>query len=222
MTLYYEDETVNTVVGQVALEMSHKFRGVTEADDVTQELWLWAHKKQARIEENMGKDSFQPWLRTSLRNAARDYIASTRQSSGSLLDQEWYNQGQIKELLPAVWDDDYLLGSGNQSETKISGGGDPSTGGNWLASCMDVRSAYKKLSDFYKEVLRLRFAEEWTYVEMADHYGRGVSTMDYHVNQALKAIQRELGGAKPYEGGRRAMSNAHSRAVQSHYYDGEN
>ena len=220
MTAYLVPE-VDVVLGQVALEYSHKFRGVAEHEDISQELWLWCHRKANRIEANLEKESFQPWLRTSLRNAARDYIASIRNSSDSLMDQEHYNLGQIELLLPAIWDDDYLLGGSGSGDQKVSGGGDPSTGGNYLVSCLDVRRVYPRLSSFYQELLRLKYHEDYYYSDLAEHFDRGVSTMQYHVTKALKMIQRELGGSTPYEGGRKAISNAHAAALTRNQYDGE-
>lgn len=218
----YLTEDVEIVLGQVALETAHKFRGLVEIEDVTQELWLWVARKQEAVERNLGKDSFQPWLRTSLRNAARDYIASIRNSTDSLLDQEYYNLAQIEVVLPCVWDDDYLLGSGGQVESRVSGGGDPSTGGNWLVACLDVKKAYSRLSNYYQEMLRLRYHEGWYQQDIADHFDKGESTIQYHLTKALKTIQRELGGPQPFEGGRKAMTNAQSLAITRNTYDGDN
>ena len=222
MTLYYEDETVQTVLGQVSLEMSYRFKGVAEMSDLTQELWLWCAKKRERIEANMGKESFQPWLRTGMRNAARDYIAVIRNSADNMQDQEHYNLAQIETVLPSVWDDDYLLGSGNSHDSKVSGGGDPSTGGNWLATCIDVKKAYSHLSGYYKELLRLRYSEGYYFADLAEHFDKPVSTTQFHVTQALKTIQRELGGPDPYKGRRKAVSNAAALAMTRNQYDGDN
>lgn len=222
MTLYYEDETVQTVLGQVAQEMYYRFRGVTEQADLTQELWLWCARKSDRIEANMDKESFQPWLRTGLRNAARDYVAVVRNSADNMQDQEFYNLAQIELALPAVWDDDYLLGSGNAHDSKVSGGGDPSTGGNWMATCIDVRKAFGHLSNYYKELLRLRYSEGYYFSQIADHLGKPTTTAQFHVTQALKTIQRELGGAGPQKGRRKVVSNSHALAMTRNAYDGDN
>lgn len=108
-----------------------------------------------------------------------------------------------------------------------SRGGDPAEGNGWLTTMVDVHRAVESLSNDDQVLLREHYMFGQTYEQIGQRIGKAKVTVAKYVDRAVTRLQDALGGAKPredppedewrsepvYVGSRRAISNAHARAM---------
>lgn len=207
-----------------------------EAGDFRQEFYMYLLDNEeylsTKYEEIDNPDQFGRWLGKVLQGEAADYFLDIRAQGGGQ-DRStayWYSVAEVKYLLDKVFDEDAWLNP-PQIEGASGGHGDPAVGGNWVATLADVSRAFSKLSIEDQTLLRDFHEHGVRNKDMAEVYEITEATMSYRHGQACKRLLDELGGPKPrhmrpddkYDPwrGRKAVSNASARAIQGHYYDGE-
>lgn len=66
---------------------------------------------------------------------------------------------------------------------------------SWLLrieSDQQIQSCLKKVADSDRELLLLKYTENWGYRELADHLGVSVKTIEYRLLRARTALRRQL------------------------------
>lgn len=156
-----------------------RYRGVTEPDDLRQEMWAWIlTQKPARILELDAKV-----LGYKLRDAGEIYARKEKaQKAGySPSDEVFYGMRALRELLPLAVDTEPVV-------LRREGEGGPSTGigpsMEFETSVADLRKAYRRLSSKYRVIL-------------AEYVSDPDSADEVQVTRALRYMQRKLGGRRP-------------------------
>lgn len=191
--------------------------GTDLADLVSEQmLWLVRHQKQAT--EWMSEDDkggkrrlMRSLYRAATRYAVKDHAQRTGYKPEDLY---WYTLGSLRELLVQLSDErDGIPRAGNDEARGTRR--PPSERGDMLAIMADVQRGLKRVSDTQQELLGMVSAG-MTEREIAEylHVGRPAARM--RVQRALRALQEELGGERPYldpPERRKVVSNATARAV---------
>ena len=196
-------------------------------------------------EENPALGSWR--LIRSMKNAAREYAVRQRalaRGDESLIDDAWYSLDVLKGtgklagkrgLLHHVFDTE----SWTNPEKPVGesrGKKDPAHGNDWLATLADVSSALDKLkvqNPAAHDLVEAHYHWGLTYERIGAGLQPPVSreTVSKRIDRAIRKIQEILGGPRPkrdpeedgWENGlvgtRRAISNAHARAITGTDYD---
>lgn len=203
-----------------------------EREDFSQEgvAWMLANEKWLveRFEEVDDPDEFAKFLARCLDNEFKDYSLDVRDQGGGQPRRGayWYGTGELKNLLPAVFDKNKWLEPPQSDGKSVS---DPAHGGNWIATLADVSRAFDQLSPEDQNFLRCLHGDGMRNKDMADMAGVTEATMSYRHTQALKRLLKHLGGEKPkyMRGdrahdpwrGRHSVTNAHAAAMTRGQYE---
>jgi DNA-directed RNA polymerase specialized sigma24 family protein len=230
--------TLQPVVDSVSSDAVRKYRRFgMEHDDASQECLLWILDHPAKVIAWFDEDNYSPrqaenLLARSLRNQCIDYGEDLKaQSVGyNREDLAYYSKQYLRELLPLMFDREAWIYPEKNSGERISTGGDPAHGGNWITTLADVSRAYAKLDGSDRDLLARFHRDGDTNDEIARQCGVSKQTMsDWH-DRAVGRLLKLLGGHKPASphdeecdhwvtGSRHAVSNAAARAYQQSIYE---
>jgi DNA-directed RNA polymerase specialized sigma24 family protein len=114
-----------------------------------------------------------------------------------LRDEQFYSEVTLSELLPFVWSD--VVNTVDNSKPKVSGGGNPAEGGNYVIQLFDIRRALARLNEMDRDVLELRYADNLSFKELSIQLAVSETTAHRKVDGALRRLTNELGGTNPWE-----------------------
>jgi len=190
----------------VARKVHRRYHTYFDVQDVTQELMVWVLKRQDKIKEwldhPLESDEYKMGVRklgkTLTRNADKYCRRLKAQKLGyEVRDEQYYSPISLSELLPFVWSD--VVETRDASKPKVSGGGNPAEGGNYVIQLFDIRAALRKLDPQDKLVLQMKFFEQLNYQEIAQTFGVSDSTAHRKVDGALRRLNNHLGGQTPFQ-----------------------
>lgn len=144
----------------------HMLGGSDDALDVTQEAFVKAYTTLSGKydAERCRKLDIRPWLYRIVRNLALNRLRSRRRRDDALVS--------MKDNLPSqVFDT-----------------------GNELARAGAIRKALDRLGRESRELVILRFIEQYTYAEIAEITGASESALRGKVYRALRKLRRIMGG----------------------------
>lgn len=222
------------VIEGIAAEYGGKFRRYgAEGSDFSQEFAIWMMDNEAKLAETydeIGPDEFERYLAQCLRHEAADYGLDIKGQNGGQDRHSayWYTVGDLKTLLPSVYDPEAWLHPPKfNGENRSSRA--PAEGNNWVTILADIADALRRLSIDDQMMLRDFHQHGEMNKTLAELNGVTEATMSYRHTQALKRLLAQLGGEKPkrmrpndkYDPwrGRHSVSNARARAIQSGYYE---
>ncbi len=234
-----EWDFLNGIVCSSAIATARGFKGFATHDDIQQELWLWvlaSKHKIARWRVDMNDEDFEKMLRRVFRDVGTKYCREQKAEAlgYKLGDEFYYTTGMLKEILPSVFDRDAWInpppvkGEGAQNSSRRSRTLDE--GFNWVATLADVARAVDTLPERDQNLLRLVFSDAGARKDLAQSESVTVRAIDHRVDRALRHLLDALGGPKwlsegedrrPGGYGRKAISNAHARAITDSDYDPE-
>jgi RNA polymerase sigma factor (sigma-70 family) len=79
-----------------------------------------------------------------------------------------------------------------------NGGGDPATGGGFLATMYDIRIAIGKLNPGEYGILRMRYEDGLKLEQIAEYLDVSDSTVSRKIAIAIRKVIKELGGESPW------------------------
>lgn len=190
----------------VARQVHRKYTPYFDVSDLRQELLVWCIKREEKVKEwlDPNKDRVErengiKYLAKTLNRHADKYCRKRKaQALGyELRDEVYYTPAVLTEILPYVWGE--IAEAKDTSKPKVSGGGNPAEGGNYIASVIDIRKGLEKIDAQDRLVLQLRFFENLTLSEIATTLEISDSTADRKVRGALRRLCYRLGGDNPWE-----------------------
>lgn len=204
-----------------------------DTDDLTQVGLMWCIEHPRKFREYV--DNFEDRkLYRALFNFMSVYARAERAKyhGYSLEDDVFYSKRMLKGdgkkpgLLHYVFDRSAWL-SPPASDGGRRGAGDPAEGGNWQALMCDVSKAVDGLPADDRALLMEHYLFEVTYEAVGRRLGVSKTTVAKYIDRAVARLQDALGGARPredppeedwrqepaYVGSRRAITNAHARAL---------
>jgi DNA-directed RNA polymerase specialized sigma24 family protein len=156
-----------------AAKIAARYDGI-DADDVTQEIWVWWLSDGAPAVARYHRDGQRGRLAKAIQNAALNYCEREKKLT---LGYDWrddynYSRPEVARLLPLALDPATIPGlSGGGLHDGPSAKADPAYGGGMLASIVDVRSAFGKLSDDDQEFVKLVVAFDSRWDAVGIHLG---------------------------------------------------
>jgi RNA polymerase sigma factor (sigma-70 family) len=217
-------QEVTEIAATVAKQIHPRYAVYFEPQDLRQELLVWALKRPDKINEWLGPDVEVKDRKAGIRQLAKSMQreadkycrhAKAKASGYEARDEYYYNQGILEELIANL--DEANNQTGGMQARVSGGGGDPATGNNFAASIVDVRRAMEELEPQDQLMLEMRYAQDYTYSQIANILGLSDTTTHRRVEAAMKRMVKFLGGENPWVGTRRVVSNATARAVTSEH-----
>lgn len=141
-------------------------RSRADAEDVLQDVWVRVVRGIAKLEDPA---AFRAWL---YRIAHNEAVSRLRWRRRRVLDVEDLGATEIFAIVPEP--------SGEGED--LPGGFEPEA----------VGRAMLELSDLHREVLTLRYFEDFTYEEISRILGRSPGTVRSRIHYAKKALEHEL------------------------------
>jgi RNA polymerase sigma factor (sigma-70 family) len=199
-------ETVYKVARLSATRCVRIHRNLISADDVFQQLNLWALEHWHKIEEWEGQNSLVFKLKRTFNNEAQKFAAKERaqQSKSSPSDAFYYTHEILQELLKDVWNYEHWVQSSAPKDEFIQKSSKPSEGMNREAMLSDVSAGLKRLNEQDRLLLQRRFAEGGTDIDaLAIEYSISDEACRKRVSRALTKLQERIGGEAPQWNNRR-------------------
>jgi RNA polymerase sigma factor (sigma-70 family) len=198
-------EEVNDIASQVARITHRKYHTYFDVSDVRQELLVWCLRREDKIKQWLGPDlsaedrkSGVKQLGKSLSRQADRYCRRRKaQKLGyALEDEAYYSPITLSELLPFAWAD--VVETRDATKPRVSGGGNPAEGGNYVVQLLDIRKALAKLDEMDRDILQLKFEDQLTFSEIAEELQVSDTTAHRKVDGALRRLNQHLGGQSPF------------------------
>lgn len=218
-----DPNSFKTLLNSVASNTARLFPGHVTADDVTQELWLWAYENQATVRRYDEEEDGERKLAFVLKQKAITYCNGEKAArlGYSPSDVVGYGVKQLKVLLTDIWEyEDWESSQIDYSSTpkakQIEATGDR------ITSMIDVKAAVEKLDERNYNIILAKFKYHYTDQELADMLEISTNSLGNTVNRAVRALSKFL--STPEQGDiperRTVLSNAAARAAQSNFYEG--
>ena len=204
--------SVYDIVPSVAYSVSQRYGKFVERDDIKQECLQWALTRSVYINEQLGEPDTDKrrhneqkiaWqmMRVAERYARKEKAARSGYQTG---DEAYYERATLAQLLPFVIAsviDGTVLEQAQEmvKDGQPRGSSSPAEGGNLLAILLDIKKGYLKLEAEVQQLLIWRYHENLTLSQMAAILECAVSTADRRCINALRALQKNLGGETPWK-----------------------
>lgn len=143
---------LSPIVDAQAKRVAARYEGV-EVEDLAQEVWVWIVEQSSPALVAYVAQDQKGAVTRSIYNAAVNWCEADRKRKLRSQGLDWrdeytYSRPEVARLLPLALDSQAVPGlSGTGLHDAPSAKSDPAYGGGMLASLIDVRSAYNKLSD---------------------------------------------------------------------------
>jgi RNA polymerase sigma factor (sigma-70 family) len=149
---------------------------------------------------NQKRIAFQ--MRRALERYARKEKAT--RSGYQTNDESFYDVTTIAQLLPYVIASVVNETAIEQAQNLVNDGtprkpAAPAEGGNLLATLIDIKKSYELLDEDEKNILRLRYHENYTLQQLSEATECAISTADRRCSNALRKILNFMGGESPYQ-----------------------
>jgi len=172
---------------------------------------VWTLKRQDKIKEwldhPLDSDEYKMGVRKlgkTLTRLADKYCrrAKAQKLGYEIRDEQYYDAISLSEMLPLAFPIKApIVNTTDGSKPKVSGGGNPAEGGNYVIQLMDIRRALSKIDPQDKLVLEMKFFEGLTFNEIAETLQVSDTTAHRKVDGALRRLNNFLGGANPFAKG---------------------
>lgn len=227
---------VSAVALQAARAVRKRYPNA-DTDDLTQVGLTWCVQHPRKLREYVSEEKTGA-LYIALHNHIKVYARNDRaEREGYMLDDDaFYSKRMLKGdgtnpgLLHYVFDRENWEKPPTRGEGAGRSKGDPAEGGTWLAIMVDVDKALGALNKAEYNLLKAHYCDGNTYESLTGQYGPlpvSKTTIATGIDRAVAKMQDYLGGSKPredspeeewelepeYVGTRRAISNAHARAI---------
>jgi RNA polymerase sigma factor (sigma-70 family) len=199
-------DEASDVASQVARIVHRKYQTYFDVADVRQELLTWIWRREDKVREWLSPDQTPEEYKGGIRQLGKTL---TRQADKycrrlkaqklgyELRDEQYYDPITLSEMLPFVWED--VVNTTDATKPRVSGGGNPAEGGNYVIQLFDIRRALSKLDPQDRLILQMKFFEQLTFTEIANTLGVSDTTAHRKVDGALRRLNNHLGGQSPFQ-----------------------
>ena len=203
--------SIYDIAPSVAYTVYRRYKKFVDKDDVKQECLMWSMTRIEYINEQLSEPDTEKrrhneqkiaWqmLRVAERYARKEKAIKSGYQTG---DEAYYERATLGQLLPFVIAsviDGTVLEQAQEmvKDGQPRGSSSPAEGGNLIAILIDIKKAYVKLDPQYQQLLVWRHHESLTLAQIAHLLECAVSTADRRCINALRELQRQLGGENPW------------------------
>lgn len=223
---YYDD--LKPLIDKAAIATVRKWPAYVSAEDVQQELWLWAHEKETSVRSAMKMDGWEAKVYSTMVKVAST-AASTedQQTNGySKEDTYIYSAAVLETLLESCFTYEDWQSFGTFGDGQPHAKGQVNETGDVLAMLSDIKAGLATLKAEYREVLFYRFGMHWTEQKIADEWGATRNAIHNRSGRAVKALQAALGHVditglrERWDDRREILGNERSQIMTNRLYEG--
>ena len=203
---------INDIVPSVVTLVHRRYRKYVDRNDLTQEAYAWVMTRISYfngllVEENESvRLANQRRIGWQMKRAIERYARKEKAAKSGYQpnDETFYDVVTIAQLLPYVIASVVNETAIEQAQNLVNDGtprkpAAPAEGGNLLATLIDIKKAYESLDEDDKNILRLRYHENYTLQQLSEATECAVSTADRRCTNALRKILNFIGGESPYQ-----------------------
>jgi len=203
--------SIYEIAPSVAYTVAQRYPKFVERDDVKQECLQWALTRANYINEQLSEPDTdkrrhnEQKIAWQMLRVAERYTRKEKASRSGYQtnDEAYYERATLAQLLPFVIAsviDGTVLEQAQEmvKDGQPRGSSSPAEGGNLLAILIDIKKAYVKLEPQYQQLLAWRHHENFTLAQIAGLLECAISTADRRCINALRALQKQLGGENPW------------------------
>lgn len=207
------DEVSKDLAVSVARVVYNQYRDYVEREDVYHECISWALSRHRWVREQMAevtnpdtRKRAESRIAWQMKRAAERYARKEKaaKTGYQIIDEAYYEGFTLGQLLPFVIAsviDGTVLEQVQQmvQDGQPKGKSSPSEGGNLLASLLDIKTGYTKITVEDQTLLKVRYLDSFTLQQVGNLYGCSASTADRRIGHALRRLQDKLGGLSPWK-----------------------
>lgn len=178
-----------------------KFAAYIDYEDMISIGWVYLLEHEAKVIKwrEMEEEHYARWQLNRELNGVMDRYSRKERAAKlgyEVGDEAFYNKALISKLLPFVLNGDQVQPVIEKPE--ISSGRDPSEGGDWLVSWIDVDQAWSKapLTATERELIVLTYLEGAPQDVIGEALGLSQSGVSRGHQRALKKLSDALGGSR--------------------------
>ena len=203
---------INDIVPSVVTLVHRRYRKYVDRNDLTQEAYAWVMTRISYfngllVEENESvRLANQRRIGWQMKRAIERYARKEKAAKSGYQpnDETFYDVVTIAQLLPYVIASVVNETAIEQAQNLVNDGtprkpAAPAEGGNLLATLIDIKKAYELLDEDEKNILRLRYHENYTLQQLSETIECAVSTADRRCGNALRKLLNFMGGESPYQ-----------------------
>jgi hypothetical protein len=202
------DETtpldVAAVIGAQAYAASVRYGANVDKEDLEQEAWVWVVEHPGKMKEHEANPNPQ----LAAYEFGRDiwsvmdlYARREKAAKGGYQpeDELFVSDAVINVVLPSVLKGDPTPPV--RDGERVANTSDPAEGGVWLATWLDVKSAWEKadLTGAQRDLLVSYYRDSVTQLEISDALGIAQPTVTKRLKAARTKLIDQLGGRKPQD-----------------------
>ena len=195
----------------VARKVHRHYHTYFDVSDVSQELMVWVFKRNDKITEWLDHPTDSDEYKMGVRKLARTLTrhadkycrrAKAQKAGYELRDEQFYDAITLSEMLPFAFPlKAGIVTTHDGNKPKVSGGGNPAEGGNYVVQLIDIRRALALLDPQDRLVLEMKLFEQLTFSEVAEMLEVSDTTAHRKVDGALRRLNNLLGGQSPFTDG---------------------
>ena len=203
---------INDIVPSVVTLVHRRYRKYVDRTDLTQEAYAWVMTRISYFngllaEENEAvRLANQRRIGWQMKRAIERYARKEKAAKSGYQpnDETFYDVVTIAQLLPYVIASVVNDTAIEQAQNLVNDGtprkpAAPAEGGNLLATLIDIKKAYELLDEDEKNILRLRYHENYTLQQLSEATECAISTADRRCGNALRKLLNFMGGESPYQ-----------------------
>jgi DNA-directed RNA polymerase specialized sigma24 family protein len=223
----YLDE-LKPLVELAAAATVRKWPSYVSAEDVQQEIWIWALEKESSITTAIKAGDWEAKVySTMLRVASTSAAKEDRATNGYSKDDTYvYSVAVIETLLESAFTYEDWQSFGSFGDGQPHAKGQVNETGDVLAMLSDVKAGLAELKAEYREVLFLRYGMHWTHERAGEHLSVTARAAEGRHRRAIKALREVLGKVdlsdlqSGWSERREAMGNERSQILTGRAYEG--
>jgi RNA polymerase sigma factor (sigma-70 family) len=203
---------INDIVPSVVTLVHRRYRKYVDRTDLTQEAYAWVMTRISYFnalltEENEAvRLANQRRIGWQMKRAIERYARKEKAAKSGYQpnDETFYDVVTIAQLLPYVIASVVNDTAIEQAQNLVNDGtprkpAAPAEGGNLLATLIDIKKSYELLDEDEKNILRLRYHENYTLQQLSETIECAISTADRRCGNALRKLLNFMGGESPYQ-----------------------
>jgi len=221
-------ETLRPLVERAASVSAAKWPSYVSAEDLAQDIWVWAYENQNSVESAMKTGNWGAKVySTMLKVASSAASTEDRQTSGYTKDDTYvYSVGVIETLLESVFDYTDWQSFGFHGDGQPTAKGQVNETGDVVAMLSDVKAALAEISQANRKTLFQYFCLPGTEEEKAQECGVTRGAFNMRKNRAVEALRDKLGRVSPadlrtgWDNRREVIGNERSQITTERQYEG--
>lgn len=202
---YTKDEMdlIRSVIGPSAHALGRKYHKFCEAQDIAQELWIWALKHPKVVLQFIDRegDELKSGLKGLGKTLYREGDRYCRKEKAALSgyrvsDEYFYSKALIDSLIEADANEGKMLV--NQVNDQVRRTKPASEGGDVHAMIADVKRALKVLDPSTEAMLQYHVVDKMSSQQIGDIFEISRQAVDQRIARAYEKMIESLGGHNPW------------------------